>query len=401
MRLKTIKIVSALVVFLAASALLYYVLRPPEAAEPFRLALAGPISGPDSLIGVSMKRGAQLFVDRVNDNGGVNGKNLVLAVYDDANSAAEARRKAREIVDDGRAIAVIGHFSSRSSVAAGEIYKSHGIPAISPGSTHMSVTRNNRWYFRTVHTDSIQAHFLVYSIKEALEQDTFSIIHTPGAFLDLDTMLEQSAARTGLTLSYKWEVARGINASDERLQRIIRTIRRSRNAGALLLLTHSSDGITLVKAMRDARIENPLLGPDNFAQEAFLQGITSLPEEQQTPGYYSDDMFVSAPLLFEAANQEAQYFRDRYMQEHGEEPHWLAAYTYDAAKFIAEGLKRMAAREKQETGFDWSYYQEKLFGKADTLRLRQTQEALRVDRAQLRDELASIGESGFEGVTGQ
>ena len=166
MRIKKTIILSslALLAFIVVLAISFF--RPTQ--DKIKIALAAPLSniGQSTLIGgESMVKGAQLYIDQVNQAGGINGKKIKLQIYDDRNDAQVAAKVAHEIVDSD-ALAVIGHYSSSTSLVAGKIYQAYGIPAISGSATADDVTRWNNWYFRSTFVNSRQGLFIANYIKK-------------------------------------------------------------------------------------------------------------------------------------------------------------------------------------------------------------------------------------------
>ena len=139
----------ALVLVVAGAAAFLWIRDGRPRGTPIRVAYAGPVSGPSAEDGLSAVRAIELVFDQVNRAGGVAGRPLTLDVYDDANDPDRARENAEEIAEQPDTVAVIGHNFSTCSVAAGEIYAARGIPAITNAATSVSVTRDNKWYFRT------------------------------------------------------------------------------------------------------------------------------------------------------------------------------------------------------------------------------------------------------------
>jgi branched-chain amino acid transport system substrate-binding protein len=109
----------------------------------------------NAFAGKNMRQAVQLYLDSVNKAGGINGKKIILDVFDDQNDPFKA--KALEIVEENRALAVIGHNYSSASLSGGEVYKKSGIPAITPTSTDVKITTENEWYFRTIFDNQSQS----------------------------------------------------------------------------------------------------------------------------------------------------------------------------------------------------------------------------------------------------
>ena len=112
-------------VILTILSIFYYL----QATSAIHIAFVVGLSGTNSSYGQSLVKGTNLYIDKINKQGGINGHKIILDVYDDQNDAKVARQKALEIVQQKQAIVVIGHRFSHSSLAGGEVYKKHKIPA--------------------------------------------------------------------------------------------------------------------------------------------------------------------------------------------------------------------------------------------------------------------------------
>ena len=104
-----------------------FLVRSSQPPERWYLAVAGPLSGPDSRVGIEMANAADLAIARVNATGGIDGRQIALLRYDDQGDPEVARERAAEIVADARPLLVLGHRTSAPSIAAGEVYREAGI----------------------------------------------------------------------------------------------------------------------------------------------------------------------------------------------------------------------------------------------------------------------------------
>ncbi len=57
------------------------------------IALVGPMTGRDSVLGKDLVHGATLCVEEINDSGGIDGRKVVLDVYDDQDDPAKAEQR--------------------------------------------------------------------------------------------------------------------------------------------------------------------------------------------------------------------------------------------------------------------------------------------------------------------
>jgi len=350
--------------------------------ESLHIAMVGPLSGSGAIKGRSVLKGINLYLDELNEKGGINGKKVVLTIFDDQNDKNQAYERAKEIAEQNKVLAIIGHWYSSCSIKAGTIYKENGIPAITPGATNIKVT-DSEWYFRALFNDRSQGRFLANYTNKVLGHKTAAIIHEDLAYGSyLADIFEKTAKEIGMRIIFKEEFKIKSEKLDESLKSIIKRFERRKKQRKswknciLFMSTHATEGIKLVKMMRDAKFENPIVVPDSLASKLFSQGFNKFPEEKATPGYYTDGIYATSPLIFDTANEKAQLFKNTYEFKYNEDPDWISAFGYDTAMVVCEAIKNA-----QITG---------------------TPESLAEDRQKIRDYLAGLTNpnEAIVGVTG-
>jgi branched-chain amino acid transport system substrate-binding protein len=123
-----------------------------RAGGPILIGVAGPFSQPR---GVSMQRAAQLAADEINTAGGIRGRPLRLVFADDSGSEDTAVRIAKSFAENPAIVAVVGHLSSNSTLAAGRVYSAGANPLvmISPSASSPDLTGFSRYVFRVTPND--------------------------------------------------------------------------------------------------------------------------------------------------------------------------------------------------------------------------------------------------------
>ncbi|MCP4694036.1 MAG: ABC transporter substrate-binding protein, partial [Desulfobacterales bacterium] len=312
--------------------------------ESIHIAFGGPMSGDGAAAGKLMTRAIQSYLDRVNDNGGVHGKRLVLDVFDDRNDAVQAKRNALKMARENRVLAVIGHWYSSCSISAGGVYEQFGIPALTPGAIRDEVTLNNPWYFRTIYNINTLGMLLPKYIKNVLQYDGMSIIHEDGNYSHLAELVRRNAPDSNLVVKNNWMFEARSPDLDTNLQRIVDELKTRKDPGVIFLAAQAPEGAKLVKILKEAGIRSTIIGPSSFAEKTFLHGLRDFPEEQKNPGHYTNGIYIVAPLIFDTANREAQDIRQKYMERWKEEPDWSVAFAHDSAKIIVQAIRESGAR---------------------------------------------------------
>jgi len=340
------------------------------------VAVVGPTG--DNISGIEMVQGAQLYLDRVNTEGGVNGKKVELLVFDDGNDPQVAAQKATEIAQSTFALAVLGHLYSSTSTAAGKIYQKLGIPAISGSATDNFVTKDNDWYFRVIFNNSLQASFIANYSQKILEQQNASIIYSDDSYgITLKDSFANTFAGLGGNIKQQWAIDANAVNFEAQQQQIIQDLLQSQDErGIIFCATHNDDVVDLIVQMKRKGLDYPLIGADSLGSVAFAQKFQGYREAKKTLGYFTNSIYAVSPIIFDVANQQAQQFRNDYIKQYRQQPGWTAATYYDAAAIAIEAIKQAQVGESQDN--------------------------LAQQRDRVRDALTQIDrlENSIEGVTG-
>ncbi len=332
-RWRWVLLVVLLVALAAATAFLALSSQPPER---WYFAVAGPLSGPNSRLGIEMANAADLAIARVNETGGIDGRQIALLRYDDQGNPEIAREQAADIVADERPLLVLGHRTSAPSIAAGEVYREAGMPAISGSATADALTADNPWYFRTIFINSFQGTLLATYVRSNLGHDTASVITTTRPYeQSLSTAFTEAFAASG-NVKHTWELDR--DNREASMRSIVDALAADPDPGMVVLCLQQEDARDLLLAIRRAGLSPPMIGGDALGEEGFAALFADEPEEADQPGYFTEGMYVAAPMIYDAIGGDALAFARLYQETYGHWPSWQAAKAYDAATMAVHAL---------------------------------------------------------------
>jgi len=311
--------------------------------EPIYIALSGPMSGTSELNGKAMVQGVQMYLDQINQQGG---RPIELLQFDDQNQPDLAKQTALSIAKQSQAVAVIGHYTSSASIAAAPIYQQYGIPAISGSATADKLTQGNDWYFRTIFNNSDQGSLLANYVRKILKYHVVDILFDEDVY---GTTLAQSFVQTaefiGLTVRYQWSInPADTSGFDNTLSKMIDSLQSSTHKKSMIFFaTHSTEAVKAIIALRDAKISKQIkfIGADALSSSRFMKKMSRNPRELLQPGYYSDGIYVAAPLLIN--EKKMQNFRHEFIHKYQEEPTMTAALYYDAAQVMVQAITQLKA----------------------------------------------------------
>jgi branched-chain amino acid transport system substrate-binding protein len=147
------------------------------AADPIKIALAGPVTGAVAQYGDMQFIGAEMAIEQINLAGGVDGTMLEGVKYDDACDPKQAVAVANKIVNDEIKF-VVGHLCSSSTQPASDIYEDERIIMVTPAATSPDITaRGYEMIFRTIGLDSMQGPTAGNYIADQVKPKAVAIIH--------------------------------------------------------------------------------------------------------------------------------------------------------------------------------------------------------------------------------
>ena len=305
---------------------------------PWQIAVAGPMSGDSADLGRAMLNSVELRVDAINEAGGIDGKPVNVVVHDDQNNPELAAKVAGEIAADGRTLLVIGHRASGPSIAASAVYKEAGIPMITGTATAEGVTRNNKWSFRVIYDNKLQADFIANYINTILDSEYATLIHNDSAYgKSLAEAFRTTVAGLPLEISGEYEIQSEDPDMDITMLGIVSELSLAPNSGIIFLALNAKEAALFVTEMRNSGFAFPLFAPDSINQ-SFPQYFEADEILKISPGDFTDQIYATTSMIWDVATVNANRFRTAFEQRFNHSPNAGEALYYDAASLAVEAL---------------------------------------------------------------
>lgn len=292
----------------------------------------GSMTGSEATFGQEAHNAFVLAFDEINAAGGVNGRKIRLVTEDDQSKAEEAATAVTKLITQNDVVAVLGEVASSSSLAAAPICQSNQVPMITPSSTNPAVTKKGDYIFRVCFLDSYQgesmANYLANNLKmkkAALLVDVKTDYST-----GLAQFFEQQYVKNGGTVVVRQSYSKGDNDFRSQLTAI-----RAANPEVIFIPGYYNDVGQIATQARDLGLTQPIAGGDGWESPKLIEiGGKSL-----EGAFYSTHYFPSDP------NPIVQKFVKAYQQRHNRIPDGLAALAYDAARVLADAIRRSGSTD--------------------------------------------------------
>jgi len=100
------------------------------AGEPIRMGAFFALSGPAANIGTPTRLVAQMVVDKINKEGGINGRPIELVIGDTESDPAKAAVIAKKFIFNDKVAAIIGPTSTAEGMSVKKVVEEAGIPTV-------------------------------------------------------------------------------------------------------------------------------------------------------------------------------------------------------------------------------------------------------------------------------
>jgi len=232
-------------------------------AQPIKIGLAGPYTGPMATYGEQIYAGVATYVDTVNAAGGLNGRQITLIKGDDACEPKQAVSVANRFVDQDKVDAVIGHFCSSTTLPASNIYNDAGLLMMTYASTAPQVTeRGLDNVFRACGRDDQQAVVAAGFIVDELKKSKIALIHDKDAYGKglVDAVRATLKARGIEPVLYE-----GLSKGERDFNSLVTKIRAS-GADAVYFGGLIPEGGPLIRQIHEQGLNVVIVSGDSFAQ---------------------------------------------------------------------------------------------------------------------------------------
>lgn len=321
------KILSALMATAVMGSVLAGCSKSSANSDTINIGAIGPLTGPASTYGQSVKNGAELYLEQVNADGGIDGKKLSLLFEDDEANADKAIQAFNKLVDNDKVPVILGAVTSGATNAVAPQATSRSIPMLTPTATEPNITKNGgEFVFRGCFVDSFQGVALADYATSKLSKKTAAVLYNKDSDYSkgiADAFKKEFESKGGKVTEFLT-----YNEGDKDFNAQLTKIKGT-NSDLLVLPDYYTQVGTVAKQARDMGIQSQLLGGDGWESEELTQlGGTAVNGALYLNHYYSGD---SASVVAD--------FVKAYKAKYNAEPDAFAALAYDSTKVIVEAIK--------------------------------------------------------------
>ena len=293
-----------------------------------------PLTGGVSQFGIGCHRGFVLAFEQINAEGGILGQQIELVTEDDQSKPGQSATAVRKLITQDKVLAILGDATSSATLEAAPIAQADKIPMITPTATNPRITKVGDFIFRVCFLDEFQGRVLARFAREKLKaQRIFTLTDVKQDYsVDLLKFFKDEFTKLGGTIVGEQSYSTG--DIDFRAQ--LTPIRGAR-PDAVYVPGYYQEVALIVKQGRQIGLTMPFIGCDGWANQALIAiGGKAIDGCFFTNHFSPDDQ---APVV--------KSFVAKYQEKYGSLPDTFSALGYDAARLLADAIRRNGALNPQ------------------------------------------------------
>ncbi len=302
--------------------------------EPVKIAMAGALNGPDAALGINIKNGIQLALDKHNTANP--GCQIELRTFDTEGDPQKATAIAPQIVDDESIIGLIGPAFSGETKATGGVFDQAGLLAATASATNVTLSEQG-WntFLRGLANDGVQGPSVANYMKTTLGDKKVCVV---------DDSTDYGVGLAKVVRETLGPVADGacnisVKKGDKDFSAAVTQV-KGQSPDSVFYSGYYAEAAPFVQQLRDAGFEGKFVSADG----------TKDPEFVKQAGSSSKDAVLSCPC-----GPASAAFADEYTKKFGQAPGTYSTEGYDLGTILAKGIDSGANTREALLNFAKNY----------------------------------------------
>jgi len=296
--------------------------------ETIKIGFIAPLSGDLAFIGDQMQKVVAIAKDKVNEDGGINGRKVEVIYEDGRCDGKEAVSAAQKLINIDKVNAIIGGICSAETLAAAPLAESSKTVLMSPCSSAPGVSQAGDYIFRDYISDAFQGEYGADFVYNELGMRKAALFYIQ---VDYGIGVKDAFKDRFKELGGKIVAEESFDQSSRDFQTQLTKIKQ-KNPDVILFVGYTEEVIPGLKQIKELGINAQIIGTETFEDTTILERA----------GEYSEGVIyyvVDSPL--------SDDFKEEMKKRIDGEVTICAPQAYDAFNIITDAMKKVGTdREK-------------------------------------------------------
>lgn len=290
-------------------------------------------TGPASFLGDPELKTLQLYVKKINENGGVNGDMIELVHYDSAADPKKAVTFTKRLIQQDQVVAIIGPSSSGATLAAMPFAQKAEIPMLSMAGSIKIVDPVQSYIFKIVATDRMACERIMQDLKDRGLKNLAMISGNGGFGKSMQAQCLDVSKNYGINIVA--DETYGAKDADMTAQLI--KIKNTPNVDAVLNPGFGQGPAIVTKNYRQVGLTQPLYQSHGVASKKFIEIAGDAAEGVRLvapPVVVADKLSDENPI-----KQVCVDYTNAFEKEYNTQVASFGGHAYSALHAVVEAIK--------------------------------------------------------------
>jgi branched-chain amino acid transport system substrate-binding protein len=310
------------------------------AADPIKIGSVLSVTGGGAYLGDPELKTLQLYVEKINKEGGVLGRQLQLIHYDDGTDAGKANGFAKRLIEDDKVDVIVGGTTTGSTMSMVPLVEKAGIPLVSLAGGVPIIEPVRKWVFKMPQTDRMAAEKVFEDMKNRGLTKIALLSETSGFGQSGKKETEAVAGKYGITLVAN----ETYGAKDTDMTPQLTKIKGTPDVQAVFVFGFGGPPAIVTKNYKQLGITLPMYQSHGVASDEYIKLSGPAAEGVRLP---TGAILVADKL---AANDPQKAvttaYRKAYSERYKEDASTFGAYAYDGLMITVDAIKRAGSTDK-------------------------------------------------------
>ena len=320
-----------------------------QAAEAIKIGVIAPVTGSQASLGTGVVNGIKSAAKRINAQGGINGSQVQLIIYDDRNSPDEGVSAARRLIYEDKVKVILGSIGSSVTAAIQQLTMREQILLVTPVSLAPKLSQvGDKYFFRVTATAEMRQKAFTEYVTNVLKAGTIAYLAANDDLgrSEVESSEKIYAATNGPKTVYKSFYDPAETSFTAYLTKI-----KSLNPDAIFIVGDSVRASIIVKQAKASGMKSLLLSSGEAGTGQFLN----------LAGAAAEGIYLPLDWAPSFTDPVSKKFLDAYKEDYGKEPDTkFAVQGWEALWILSEAIKKakgVSDPEKLRTAMlatDWT-----------------------------------------------
>jgi branched-chain amino acid transport system substrate-binding protein len=284
---------------------------------PVALAMAGALNGPDAALGINIKNGVQMALDK--HNAANPGCQIDLKTFDTEGDPQKATAIAPQIVDDATIVGLVGPAFSGETKATGGVFDQAGLLSATASATNVTLSEQGwKTFFRGLANDGVQGPSVANYMKTTLGDKKVCVVDDS---TDYGSGLAKAVRDTlGPVADAACNIS--VKKGDKDFSAAVTQVKGA-GPDSVFYAGYYAEAAPFVQQLRDAGFTGKFASADG----------TKDPEFVKQAGQAAKDAVLACPC-----GPASKAFSDEYTKKFSQAPGTYSTEGYDLGTILAKGI---------------------------------------------------------------